>query len=378
MKPQLKTLFVFNNNNWSTKLFKLEQIREFFSPHVELLIDTRETTFNNIPFETVATIDGTGHQDGTDVPSHSETVQNVWLDNNVIKPFGKGYDIVLFCISDNDKFGHITSSGIRGDKDNGAVEIVIFGGDEFWNNYVNGESLGNNFVVISCHEISHAIYMLLAKKDNTHLYFYSGQPEKVLEDFVFPIPNNAELRITLIKKALALAQQLLAFLLNKQKEMPKETLPPVPEVPAPKVDKIKLFCDAIQKHEGYYPPKTVYENGVDKYPKGTPAWRNKNPGNARYVGQAGAIGKDPSNFAIFPTYEVGYAYLYKIVKNTCLGLSTVRGANYNFYEFFGGTADKKYQNGYAPSADRNDPTHYAEVVAKAVGVPATTRMKDLL
>lgn len=382
MKPTLKTLFVFNRSTWTTIPFKVQQIKDFFSPKVDLLIDIKHTSFTNIPFETVNTIDGTGHQDGTDVPGHSETVQNVWLDNNVVIPMAKGYDIVVFVLSNPDKQGHITSAGIRGDRDNGAVECIIFGGEENWRTYVNGVDIGNGFVVFTCHEISHAIYMILAKKDNTHLQFYSGHPERVLEDFDFPVPNNAELKITLIKRALELARQLLAILLNKQKEMPIDTIPvpPKPPVPEPKppVDKIKLFCDAIQRHEGYYPPKTVFENGVDKYPKGTPAWRNKNPGNARYVGQAGAIGKDASNFAIFPTYEVGYAYLYKVIENTCKGLSKVRGAHYNFYEFFGGTPAKNYQDGYAPSEDNNDPRHYAEVVAKSVGVLPTTKMRELL
>ena len=317
MKPTLKVLFVFNNSKWSTILYKLQQIKDFFTSKVELSIEIQHTKFGYIPFEMVDVLDGTGHQDGTDKQGRSYTVEDNWLDKNVIIPYGKGYDIVVFVITDEDKRGHITSSGIRGDREHGAVECIIFGGDEHWYNYVNGVNQGNNFVVISCHEISHAIYMILGKEDKTHLHFYSGNKEKVLEDF-YSTPNLAEYRDSLIKRALSLAQQLLAYFLNKQQTMPEEKPVVAPPVPEPvKIDKIKLFCDAIQKHEGYYPPKTIFKNGVDQYPKGTPAWRNKNPGNARYVGQIDAIGRDASNFAIFPTYEAGYKYLYTTVKNTC-------------------------------------------------------------
>ncbi len=366
MKPQLRVLFVFNNTKWTTIPYKLSQIKEFFISKIELVIDTKYTNFNNIPFETIATIDGTGHQDGTDVASHSETVKDTWLDENVIKPFGVGYDIVVFVITDGDKQGHITASGIRGDRDQGAVECIIFGGDENWNAYVNGVSQGNNFVVFSCHEISHAIYMILGKPDNTHKFFYSGTSTGVLNDFDFPL-RNAE-KISLIQKTLALCYQLLGYLQLKQKTMTQEE---VAISDTNKVDKIKIFCDAIESREGYIAP-------CPDYPKGTPAWRNKNPGNAKYVGQVSAIGKDSSGFAIFPTKEIGYAYLYNTVKNTCKGLSKVRGADYTIYEFFTGTPAKNYKDGYAPSADQNDPKSYAEEVAKKVGVSPYMKMRELL
>lgn len=38
---------------------------------------------------------------------------------------------------------------------------------------------------------------------------------------------------------------------------------------------------------------------------GSRAYRNNNPGNLKYTGQIGAIGKDDKNFAIFENYEAG-------------------------------------------------------------------------
>ena len=51
------------------------------------------------------------------------------------------------------------------------------------------------------------------------------------------------------------------------------------------------FVTAIQKHEGYY--------------EGSRSYRNKNPGNLKYIGQAGSIGKDSGGFAIFGSLEDG-------------------------------------------------------------------------
>lgn len=359
-KPTLKVLFVFNNNDWSTIPQKLQEIRDFYSSKVDLLVSTVHTKFTNIPFETVATLDGTGHQDGTDVAGHSETVLDSWLDSNIVVPMAKGFDIVLFCISDVDKVGHITASGIRTDRDQGPVEIIMFGGNENYRTYVNGIDIGNSFSVFSAHEIAHAIYMILGKKDNTHLFFYSGHPEKVLEDFIFPTPNDVD-SISAVRQllvtAIGLANQLLAILLNKQKEM--ETQNPPVGVPVNKIDK---FCKAIQTHEGYFTP-------CAQYPKGSRSYKNNNPGNLKYAGQTGSTGKDSGGFAIFPDYETGFKALKRQVEIGCLGKSKVYFPTDTILQFF---------EKFAPYSDNNDPRRYASFVAQEVGVLPTTKLKELL
>jgi hypothetical protein len=67
------------------------------------------------------------------------------------------------------------------------------------------------------------------------------------------------------------------------------------------------LAQAIQKVEGYYPPGSVV--GGVSYPNGSVAYRNNNPGNLNYVGQAGATGADANGYAIFPDYATGYAAL---------------------------------------------------------------------
>lgn len=354
MKSSLKVLFVFNRITWITILPKIEEIKNFFSRKVELLVDIQYTNFRYIPFETVETLDGTGHQDGVDAKGHTETVQDRWLDINIV-PMAKGYDIVVFCISEGDKTGHITSAGIRGDRSQGPVECVIFGGDENYRTYINNIDTGNSFVVFTCHEISHAIYMILALPDNTHKYFYSGQSAGVLQDFEFPMPNAVD-RVSIIKKLIALYQQLLSLITKK--EMPKdEEKEQIENTP-----KIDLFCHAVQSHEGYFSP------GVD-HPKGSRSWRNNNPGNLKYMGQNGSTGKDSGEFAIFKDYASGYKALRRQVEIACLGQSKVFSKENSITQFF---------EIYAPYSDHNDSFAYAVFVADWVGVPVTTKMKDLL
>jgi len=345
----VKILFIFNNNSWTTIPHKTEEIKKFFAPKLALSIDTKFTNFINIPFETVTTLDGTGHQDGTDVQSSAEVIDGNWYNQNISIP-NSSYDITVFCVSDSDKVGHVTPNGIRGDKDQGPVELCIFGGDENWRSYVNGVDKGNNFVSISCHEISHALYMLYGKTDNTHKYFYTGTPEKVLEDFGAIKPNTVDILSAKEK----LRNYLLQLIGLYQKQL--DDL-----IKAQQSNKLDLFCKAIEKHEGYFPPSV-------KYPKGSVAWRNKNPFNLRYAFQPKSIGKDSLNFAVFKTYEDGFTTGKQMIINAITGKSKVYKPDDTILQFFGK---------YAPSFE-NDTLRYAEMVAKAVGVPITFKIKDLL
>jgi len=58
-----------------------------------------------------------------------------------------------------------------------------------------------------------------------------------------------------------------------------------------KQSKLDLFCEAIKEHEGWYP--------------GSRSYRNKNPGNIKYIGQKRAVGQDSGGFCIFETYTDG-------------------------------------------------------------------------
>lgn len=127
-------------------------------------------------------------------------------------------------------------------------------------------------------------------------------------------------------------------------------------------NKIDTFCKCIQNYEGYFPPSK-------RYPHGTPAWRNNNPGNLRFVGQPTATGKDKSGFCIFPSYEVGFQALRQMVTNVCTGKSRVYKKTDTIKVFF---------SRYAPSSDNNNPDAYARWVASQLKLPVETQMQELL
>lgn len=105
------------------------------------------------------------------------------------------------------------------------------------------------------------------------------------------------------------------------------------------------------------------EDGSTVRRTGTRAWRNNNPGNLEYgafARQKGAIGSD-GRFAVFPSYESG-----RSAKESLL----FESASYR---------DKTIAaaiSRYAPSSE-NDTGAYTRSVARAVGVPPSTRLSDL-
>lgn len=119
--------------------------------------------------------------------------------------------------------------------------------------------------------------------------------------------------------------------------------------------KIDLWCKATQEHEGYF--------------KGSRSFRNNNPGNLKYVGQATATGADEKGFCIFPDYESGYNALKNMFTRACLGNSKVYKPEMTLLDFY---------NKYAPSSDDNNPLIYAQFVAKRIGVDITTQIKTLI
>ncbi len=127
-------------------------------------------------------------------------------------------------------------------------------------------------------------------------------------------------------------------------------------------DKLDAWCHAIQEREGYYAPG---ENS--KYPSGTPAWHNNNPGNLVFANQDGAT--QSGRFASFKTYEDGYNALKNLLIWACTGQSHMYNPNATLLDFY---------KIYAPTSDGNDPSSYAEGVAKKIGVSSNVIIKTLL
>lgn len=99
---------------------------------------------------------------------------------------------------------------------------------------------------------------------------------------------------------------------------------------------------------------------------GSVAARNNNPGNLR--SGPGQTGTDASGYAIFPDVATGWAALDNQVQtNVNRGLT--------LQQFFAGGPGYA---GYAPSADSNDPTNYANTVAGWLGIDPNAALSDLI
>lgn len=97
-----------------------------------------------------------------------------------------------------------------------------------------------------------------------------------------------------------------------------------------------------------------------------------NPGNIRYVNGTWmaklAIGSK-YGFCVFKDYQTGYNTLKELFINAATGKSTIYHPTDTLYQFY---------SKYAPSADHNNPNHYAEYVASVIGVLPTVQIKTLI
>jgi hypothetical protein len=101
---------------------------------------------------------------------------------------------------------------------------------------------------------------------------------------------------------------------------------------------LSTVANTIQTIEGWFP--------------GSVSYRNNNPGNLKFAGQAGATGADSNGFAIFPDYQTGLAAL-----DNQITLDASRGLTIS-----------AFTQKYAPASDSNDPTSYAAQIANASGL----------
>jgi len=129
---------------------------------------------------------------------------------------------------------------------------------------------------------------------------------------------------------------------------------------------IKQWAEAIKKHEGFISPGGAY-------PFGSRSYRNNNPGNLRFSTYTSSLGKnrgkDDKNFIIYESLEIGTKALHQFLIDAATNVLRAYRGEQTLYEFYAA---------YAPTADGNYPRGYAEAVAKDLGVPPTTKIKDLL
>jgi len=119
--------------------------------------------------------------------------------------------------------------------------------------------------------------------------------------------------------------------------------------------KLDAWALAIQSFEGYF--------------AGSRSFRNNNPGNIKFVGQSTATGQDDKGFCVFPDYKTGFEALKSLLRYAASGKS----------KYYNPAGDLfAWASVYAPASDNNAPKVYAEFVAKKIGVPVSTPIRELL
>lgn len=117
-------------------------------------------------------------------------------------------------------------------------------------------------------------------------------------------------------------------------------------------------------------PKTLYDRMAqaimefEGYFQGSVSYKNNNPGNLKFRGQAGATGADSQGHAIFSTFEEGYNALVNQVRI----MFTAGGSLYNpgmtLYQVF------------AKYAEANS-VPYAQFVASRLGVSPDNTLQEI-
>jgi hypothetical protein len=110
---------------------------------------------------------------------------------------------------------------------------------------------------------------------------------------------------------------------------------------------INTVAQTIQQVEGYYP--------------GSVSYTNNNPGNLKYAGQPGAT-LGANGFAVFPNYDAGYQALLNQIN-----LDASRGQTI-----------AQFTSIYAPAADNNNPTSYAQTIANAAGLSVNDPLSEAI
>lgn len=183
MKKRL--LIVANNADWKSWPEKIEELKKWFAPKVELDVSLVHTNFNYIPWEVY------DHNTG------AMGVAKIWYQVFVASLAKKEDDLVLFVVNKS-QWQPTKARGWRGGIKNGAVALQL-GANEFepfWKRLLGLD--GEMFHQVARHEIMHGLFYLKCGKnvrwdlppqdgqciDTTHHWWDLGQLENALIDLV--------------------------------------------------------------------------------------------------------------------------------------------------------------------------------------------------
>ena len=172
----MKVLILKNRISKSLKP-KLNNVKRWFSPVIDLEFTEEETNFNII----------NGDYTYFDVNGKQQSFKGVeedWYDQNISIPArDRGFDIVIFIIEAKSWLSKIVDGFGTSTPDFFVEEIAIQYFKSGTYRFNDVKLKGDKLEWILIHEIIHRLYNNKKLQDNTHKYFLEATPEKCLEDF---------------------------------------------------------------------------------------------------------------------------------------------------------------------------------------------------
>lgn len=165
----MKVLIIANNQKWKSWDKKIQSIKDWFAPAVNLEITLVHEKFTCVPFEEYGVFDNQSRKG----------VSKTWFNENITKKY-PGYDVAILSMRIKD-WGGFPVEGWQWD----GKCIALASDEKGFYNFKGVKYEGEKWFNIVRHELSHALYTIQGKVDRTHFHWDSGDLSKVLPELKF-------------------------------------------------------------------------------------------------------------------------------------------------------------------------------------------------
>lgn len=158
----MKILVVAQSVPWSSWNTKINLLKEWYKPIIDLTVDLLHVNFSEVKFD------------------RNVQVDRKWMETNII-PRAKGYDLVYFQMNVFDWKAYPMQAAYLGQI--GGIHVIEGGNEEFGDyNFFGYKYPGDLWFNLARHELAHALYFIHGKLDKTHEYYETYRIDKLLED----------------------------------------------------------------------------------------------------------------------------------------------------------------------------------------------------
>lgn len=185
----MKLLILHNGKLWKSWDKKIQGLKDWWAPEINLDITLEQTKFKNIPWVNYG------------YPKPLQGIDQKWYDENISKPAKqRGFDCVILTLNEED-WPDKKVEGWHTNANLGIEEIQILGRENAKYNFNGVKYEGDYWFNVARHELAHALYAIRGKIDNTHFWWELGNLAYVkTEIFGNPIVNAVKSVISPPKK----------------------------------------------------------------------------------------------------------------------------------------------------------------------------------